>query len=154
ALPIASRGYVVLQPNFRGSWGYGTAWRDAGRGEWGTGVMQHDVSDGVAALVAEGYADPEQVCIVGASYGGSGALAGAAFTPDLSRCAAAIAPVTDLNDMIAFDRGRGVRGSWVVDYWERTMGGDLGAARSRLNAISPARHAENVRAPILLIHGR
>lgn len=151
---LASRGYVVVQPNFRGSDGYGAAWRDAGRGGWGTGVMQNDVSDAVQIFVEEGIADPSRVCIVGASYGGYAALAGAAFTPDLYACAAAIAPVSDLNDMIGYERDRSPRGSWVVEYWERVIGGDLGAARDRLAAISPARNADAVRAPVLLIHGR
>jgi len=80
---FATRGYTVLQPNFRGSYGFGKAWEEAGHGEWGIGVMQHDVSDGVAALVEEGVVDADRVCIVGASYGGYAALAGAAFTPQL-----------------------------------------------------------------------
>ena len=103
---LASRGYAVLQPNFRGSGGLGKAWEEAGHGEWGVGVMQHDLTDGVAALVAAGIADPERVCIVGASYGGYAALAGAAFTPELYRCAAAIAGVADLRDMLSFERNR------------------------------------------------
>jgi dipeptidyl aminopeptidase/acylaminoacyl peptidase len=151
---LASRGYVVVQPNFRGSEGYGSEWRDAGRGEWGTGVMQNDITDAVQLFIEEGIADPERVCIVGASYGGYAALAGAAFTPDLYACAAAIAPVADVNEMIAYERDRSERGSWVVAYWERVIGGDLGAARDRLDAISPARHADAITAPILLIHGR
>jgi dipeptidyl aminopeptidase/acylaminoacyl peptidase len=151
---LASRGYVVLQPNFRGCSGYGARWTFAGRGEWGVGVMQHDISDGVAALIAEGIADPERVCIVGASYGGYAALAGAAFTPERYRCAAAIAPVSDLNGVIDYAQSRSGYRSWVVDYWREVIGGDLGSARDRLRAISPAHNAENVRAPILLIHGR
>ena len=82
------------------------AWEEAGHGEWGIGVMQHDLTDGVAALVAAGIADPERVCIVGASYGGYAAFAGAAFTPELYRCAAAIAGVADLRDMLSFERDR------------------------------------------------
>jgi dipeptidyl aminopeptidase/acylaminoacyl peptidase len=151
---LGSRGYIVLQPNFRGSSGYGDAWRDAGRGEWGIGVMQNDVTDGVKALVAGGYADPKRVCIVGASYGGYAALAGAVFTPDLYRCAVAIAPVSDLSEMIDYERDRHGRESWVVDYWKRVMGGDMGAHHDRLAAMSPASHAASVRAPILLIHGK
>ena len=61
---LASRGYAVLQPNFRGSGGYGRAWEEAGYGGWGVGVMQHDLTDGVAAVVAAGIADPQRVCIV------------------------------------------------------------------------------------------
>jgi dipeptidyl aminopeptidase/acylaminoacyl peptidase len=151
---LASRGYVVLQPNYRGSDGYGAAWRDAGRGGWGTGVMQQDITDGVAALVDAGIADRERVCIVGASYGGYAALAGATFTPELYRCAVAISPIADVNGFIDYQRDRSERGSATVTYWETVAGGDLGAAGDRLRAISPARNVDNVQAPILLIHGR
>jgi len=79
---FASRGYLVLQPNFRGSDGFGTAFTEAGYGGWG-GVMQQDITDGVAALKDSGMIDPDRVCIIGWSYGGYAALAGGAFTPDL-----------------------------------------------------------------------
>lgn len=152
---LASRGYTVLQPNFRGSAGLGKEWEEAGHGEWGVGVMQHDLTDGVAALVKAGMADPERVCIVGASYGGYAALAGAAFTPELYRCAAAIAGVADLNVMLAFERTRGGFSSPTVAYWRQAMGVDgTGSADERLLAASPAAHADRVRAPVLLIHGR
>ncbi|HEX4861833.1 MAG TPA: prolyl oligopeptidase family serine peptidase, partial [Rhizomicrobium sp.] len=83
---MASRGYAVLQPNFRGSTGYGARFRSAGYGQWGR-KMQEDISDGVKKLIADGIADPKRICIVGASYGGYAALAGATFTPDLYACA-------------------------------------------------------------------
>ena len=152
---LASRGYMVLQPNFRGSAGLGKEWEEAGHGEWGVGVMQHDLTDGVAALVKAGIADPERVCIVGASYGGYAALAGAAFTPGLYRCAAAIAGVADLKEMLGFERTRGGFSSPTVAYWRQAMGvDDKGTADEQLEAASPAAHAEMVRAPVLLIHGR
>lgn len=71
---IASRGYAVLQPNYRGSGGYGAHWQRAGYRQWGAGVMQTDLEDGVAALVHNGMVDAHRVCIVGASYGGYAAL--------------------------------------------------------------------------------
>jgi dipeptidyl aminopeptidase/acylaminoacyl peptidase len=152
---LASRGYTVLQPNFRGSAGLGKEWEDAGHGEWGIGVMQHDLTDGVAALVAAGMADPERVCIVGASYGGYAALAGAAFTPELYRCAAAIAGVADLRDMLSLESSRTGFSSPTVAYWRRAMGVENAESPTdHLNAASPAQHAERVRAPVLLIHGR
>lgn len=152
---LASRGYAVLQPNFRGSGGFGRQWEEAGHGEWGIGVMQHDLTDGVAALIAAGVADPERICILGASYGGYAALAGAAFTPELYRCAAAIAGVADLRDMLEFERDRAGGRSATVSYWRQAMGVDEeGASPQDLDAASPARHAERVRAPVLLIHGR
>ena len=151
---LASRGYTVLQPNFRGSAGLGQEWEEAGHGEWGIGVMQHDLSDGVAALVAAGMADPERVCIVGASYGGYAALAGAAFTPELYACAAAIAGVADLREMLSFERTRTGFSSPTIAYWRQAMGVDeAGSANERLDAASPAAHVGNVRAPVLLIHG-
>jgi len=152
---LASRGYSVLQPNFRGSAGYGTAWEEAGHGEWGIGVMQHDLSDGVAALIKEELVDPERVCLVGGSYGGYAALAGAVFTPELYRCTVAIAPVTDLVDMLGFARNRQGAFSSTVSYWRDAMGGgDSEGLNDRLRAASPAAHAEHANAPILLIHGR
>jgi dipeptidyl aminopeptidase/acylaminoacyl peptidase len=152
---LASRGYVVLQPNYRGSSGYGRAWEEAGYGGWGIGVMQNDLSDGVAAVVAAGIADPQRVCIVGASYGGYAALAGAAFTPELYRCAVAVNGVSDLRDMHTLYIGRRDGRSAAMTLWERSMGvEDARSQREKLVAISPARHVERVQAAVLLIHGR
>jgi len=152
---VASRGYAVLQPNYRGSDGYGRAWEEAGYGGWGIGVMQHDLTDGVAALVAAGIADPQRVCIVGASYGGYAALAGAAFTPELYRCAVSINGVADLRDIHVLYTSRRDFRSAAVTYWERSVGveGER-SARSKLEAASPARHVERVQAAVLLVHGR
>jgi dipeptidyl aminopeptidase/acylaminoacyl peptidase len=152
---LAVRGYTVVQPNFRGSGGFGDEWRTAGFGQWGTGVMQHDVSDAVAALVAEGVADRNRVCIVGASYGGYAALAGAAFTPELYRCAASISGVSDLGEILDFTRNRFGAFSPILSYWALSMGGaESDGFRDRVRAVSPARHVESVSAPVLLIHGR
>ena len=149
---FANRGYLVLQPNFRGSTGHGTDFLEAGNGEWG-GKMQDDVTDGVEALIKEGLADPERVCIVGASYGGYSALAGGAFTPDLYQCVVAIAPVSDLPRMLRDEKRDYGRNHWVIAYWEdRIADGD--ARRDKLNAISPVQHANAFTAPVLLIHGR
>ena len=92
---LASRGYAVLQPNFRGSTGYGYDWFNAGRGGWGDGVMQTDVEDGAAALVKAGYVDAARICIMGASYGGYAALAGATVTPERYACAVSVNGVSD-----------------------------------------------------------
>jgi len=149
---FANRGYVVVQPNYRGSDGFGHAFRLAGHGEWGRGVMQHDVTDALTAAVNSGISDPERVCIVGGSYGGYAALAGGAFTPELYKCIAAIAPVSDLPRMIYDERRDSGRDSWVVAYWTDAIG-DVKAERDRLEEISPANFAEAFRAPVLLIHG-
>lgn len=149
---FANRGYLVLQPNFRGSAGYGAAFERAGYGEWGQ-KMQDDISDGVLALSAAGMADPGRVCIVGASYGGYAALAGGAFTPELYKCVAAIAPVSDVARMIRDEKAAHGRKHWVVDYWERLIG-DPRAEADKLAQISPVNFADAFRAPVLLIHGR
>ena len=151
---LASRGYAVLQPNYRGSAGNGRGWEEAGHGGWGVGVMQNDSSDGVAAVVAAGIADPQRVCIVGASYGGYAALAGAAFTPELYRCAVSVGGVADLRDTHALYTGRRDDRSAAVTLWERSMGIEDVRARDALVAASPARHAAAVQAAVLLIHGR
>ncbi|WP_417482543.1 alpha/beta fold hydrolase [Maricaulis sp.] len=152
---LASRGYAVMQPQFRGSDGYGREWEVAGYGEWGTGLMQHDVSDGALALIQANIADPDRICIVGLSYGGYAALAGAAFTPDLYRCAAAIAPVTDLAALVRYDRDRHGSDHWTVAYWDEAMNGlDETRRTARLRAVSPAYHGDRIHIPVLLMHGR
>ena len=93
---FASRGYAVLQMNFRGSGGYGTHFREAGSREWG-GKMQDDVTDAVKSAVGEGIADAGRVCIFGASYGGYAALMGVVREPDLYRCTVGYAGVYDLD---------------------------------------------------------
>ena len=149
---FASRGYLVFQPNFRGSDGFGTAFTEAGYGGWG-GVMQQDITDGVQALKNGGMIDPERVCIVGWSYGGYAALAGGAFTPDLYKCVAAIAPVSDLPKMLYQEKRDHGKHHWVLSYWEKAMAnGD--ATRETLREKSPAMFAENFQAPVLLIHGK
>ncbi|MEM9937723.1 MAG: S9 family peptidase [Pseudomonadota bacterium] len=148
---FANRGYLILQPNFRGSTGFGQQFLEAGRGEWG-GKMQDDITDGVAAMVDGGYADPDNVCIVGASYGGYAALAGATFTPELYKCVIAIAPVSDLNMMLQNVKFESSRGHWVVDYWEGLMA-DGDARKQKLRSISPVNFADAVQAPVLLLHG-
>ena len=146
---LASRGYAVLRPQFRGSTGLGDAHRLAGRGQWGL-RMQDDVTDGVKALIDQGIADPKRVCIVGASYGGYAALAGAAFTPELYACAVSVAGVSDLPEMLAWDEKMSGDESDGFFYWRDSIGDSLD---SRIAEKSPARSARNIRAPILLLHG-
>lgn len=148
---FANRGYLVLQPNFRGSTGFGREFQDAGRGEWG-GKMQDDITDGINALVTAGYIDPDRICIAGASYGGYAALAGATFTPDLYQCVVAIAPVSDLNLMLSDEKRERGKNHWVVSYWEGVMA-EGEARKAKLRAISPYHFADRVSAPVLLLHG-
>ena len=138
---LASRGYAVLQPNFRGSSGYGRDFADAGVKEWG-GKMQDDVTDGARWLINEGIADPERLCIVGWSYGGYSAAMGAVKTPDLYKCAASINGVLNLVRHIEDDKeyigGRA---------WTRHMG--LDGENSK--AVSPYDQAERINIPLLII---
>ena len=149
---LAAKGYAVLQPNFRGSKGFGFSLRDSGNGEWGK-KMQDDVSDGVAALIKAGYVDANRVCIMGASYGGYSALAGGAFTPDLYRCVIAIAGVSNLPLMLKSEKSKYGSNHWVVSYWNKIIG-DLKTKKEKLKSISPINFADNFQAPVLLIHGR
>lgn len=153
AQAIASRGYVVLQANFRGSTGYGEAFLEAGYGEWGR-KMQTDLSDGVRWLVEQGIADPARVCIVGASYGGYAALAGATIDRTPYRCAVSVAGVSDLRRMLDWEAQQGVRrDNQSVRYWNRFMGVERSSDPS-LETLSPARLASQVEAPVMLLHGR
>lgn len=148
---LASRGYAVFQPNFRGSAGFGRAFVEAGYGQWG-GRMQEDVTDGVMHLIAEGVADPARICIMGASYGGYAALWGGASQPDLYRCVISIAGVSDLPAIMRWERRVSGHSSDAYDYWRASIG-DPGRDRDRLQSFSPIRFAEDWRPPVLLIHG-
>lgn len=148
---LASRGYAVIQPNYRGSSGYGRAWEKAGYRQWGE-LMQDDVEDAVRALVRAGVADPSRVCIVGASYGGYAALVGGTRDPDLYRCVASIAGVADLPMMLTIETLQTGTDSATVDWWTMLIGSRKDD-RQQLEAVSPAYQAANVKAPVLLIHG-
>jgi dipeptidyl aminopeptidase/acylaminoacyl peptidase len=150
AQAIVSRGYAVLQVNFRGSSGFGRAFQEAGYGQWGR-KMQTDLSDGVRWLAGQGVIDPKRVCIVGASYGGYAALAGATLDPEPYRCAASVAGPSDLRKMVAYSRSRG--GQLSLRYWTRFMGAE-DLRDPILSQISPALQVEKVKIPVLLVHGR
>ena len=147
---FATRGYLVFQPNFRGSSGYGRAWAEAGYGQWG-GRMQDDITDGVLALFRSGRADPQRTCIFGASFGGYAALYGGVETPELYRCVASFAGVSDLKALVAWEkRTPGHAGRYR--YASRAIGDPRKDAR-RLKAASPIDHVSAYRVPVLLIHG-
>ncbi|HEY1707358.1 MAG TPA: alpha/beta fold hydrolase [Rhizomicrobium sp.] len=148
---MANRGYAVFQPNYRGSSGYGSAFREAGYHQWGL-KMQDDITDGVHKLIADGTVDAKRICIVGASYGGYAALAGAAFTPDLYRCAVSVAGVTDLRRMLATDLENADSSSAAVSYWNSRLGNRYDD-ETQLDAVSPALHADKIKIPVLLMHG-
>jgi len=144
---MATRGYAVFQPNFRGSSGYGVKFVRAGDGEWERNV-QYDVQDGVHKLIADGIVDPKRICIVGASYGGYMALAGATFSPDLYTCAISYAGLSDLRSMI---RLPAFWVSEVVSTWKRRIGADKDY--EKVDSASPANFAAQVKIPVLLLHG-
>lgn len=146
---MATRGYAVLQPQFRGSAGFGAEFARAGEREWGQ-AMQDDLTDGVRAMIERGIADPERVCIVGASYGGYAAVAGAAFTPDQYACAASINGIADLAGMYGYLTNRYGQESDSLEEWKRIVG-RLHA--DDLSGRSPARSVAAIRIPILLMHG-
>lgn len=152
AQALASRGYAVLQPNFRGSSGLGLDHQVAGYGEWGR-KMQTDLSDGVRALAAEGLVDPKRVCITGASYGGYAAMAGPTLDPGVYRCAIAVNGVSDLPRFGAWRADRSGDRSEAVRWWNRFWGSS-GNNDPILATLSPSRQASRADAPILLIHGK
>lgn len=153
AQALASRGYAVLQANFRGSTGYGRDFLEAGYGEWGR-RMQTDLSDGVRWLAAEGLIDPARVCIVGASYGGYAAMAGLTLDRGVYRCAVSVSGVSDLRRMVNREAElERHRNNQSVRYWNRFMGAERLNDRA-LDDLSPAHLAGSVDAPLLLIHGK
>jgi len=149
---FANQGYAVIQPQFRGSKGFGSALLLKGRGEWGR-KMQDDLTDAVHDLANQGVIDKDRVCIVGGSYGGYAALAGATFTPELYKCVVSINGVSDVERMLHTEERDHGKYRWVVSYWQDLIDkGDVNA--EHLEQISPINHIDKVRAPILLIHGK
>ncbi|MAP96267.1 MAG: hypothetical protein CMK07_15075 [Ponticaulis sp.] len=148
---FASKGYVVLQPNFRGSTGYGSDFYQAGKGEWGN-KMQTDLIDGIDAMAERGWVDKEKVCIAGWSYGGYAALAAGAFEAGRFKCVISGGGISSLPRMVkaAYDRN----GQWstALDYWKEVMAGPDGG-QAKMEVVSPVKYAEQFSAPVLLIHG-
>ena len=148
---LANRGYAVMMPNFRGSTGYGKRFLNEGNGEWGTGIMQHDITDGVQYLIDEGIADPKQVAIMGGSYGGYATLAGVTFTPDVYAAGVSIVGPSNIITLL-----NSIPPYWgpVKQMFMRRVGDpDDAEDRTRLVAQSPFFHAENIEAPLLIIQG-
>lgn len=143
---LAAKGYAVLQPNYRGSTGFGRDMTARGDGQWGRG-MQDDVDDGVKWLAANGTIDPQRVCIMGASYGGYAAMWAAARDRGIYRCAISYAGISDVRAQLDYDRktfdDRDFRA------WRRRI---QGAAPS-LEAISPITYLTGFHIPILIAHG-
>lgn len=148
---LASRGYVVIEPEYRGSSGFGESHLRAGFKNWGT-TMQDDVADAVRWAAAKGLVDPGRVCIAGASYGGYATLMGAIRHPDLYRCGVAWVAVSDPRLLYS--------ASWVsdisrvgVEYFYPNMIGDLVKDEAMLKAASPLERAGEIRIPMLMAFG-
>jgi dipeptidyl aminopeptidase/acylaminoacyl peptidase len=147
---LANRGYAVLQPNFRGSTGFGKKFLNAGNGQWGE-LMQDDLTFGVKHLVKEGIVDPKRVGIMGGSYGGYATLAGVAFTPDVYAAGVAIVAPSNLITLLAS----------IPPYWQaasiifKTRIADSGTpeGRAQLERQSPLNSAGKIRSPLLVVQG-
>jgi dipeptidyl aminopeptidase/acylaminoacyl peptidase len=148
---LANRGYAVLQVNFRGSAGYGKKFLNLGNGQWGTGSMQHDLTDAREWLIKQGYAPPDRIAIMGGSYGGYATLAGLAFTPDLYAAGVDLVGPSNLVTLL----------NSIPPYWaplKKTFAVRVGdvenaADAERLQAQSPLNSAGRIRAPLLVIQG-
>lgn len=148
---LANRGYAVLQPNFRASIGLGKRFLNLGNNNWGTGHMQHDLTDGAQYLISQGIADKQRLGIMGASYGGYAALSGAAFTPDLYQAVISyVGPSSLITLMESFPA-----------YWRPYLGqwfdavGDpqIPAQKNDMEARSPINYVDRIKAPLLLVQG-
>jgi dipeptidyl aminopeptidase/acylaminoacyl peptidase len=142
AQPLAELGYVVVQPNYRGSSGYGRDWEKAADGNWGE-RMQDDLNDAVTYLASQGIADPKRVCMMGWSYGGYAASRAAQRDGSKYRCAISGAGPHDLPAMVSFDNN--YLGAYAAKH-------ALGSA-GKLQEVSPGLHAAQFSTPILIIHG-
>ena len=147
---LASRGYVVIEPEFRGSLGYGKAHFKAGWKQWGL-AMQDDVTDAFQFAVKQGWADPSRVCIAGASYGGYATLMGVAKDPDLYRCGVAWVAVSD--PRLLFSIFWDDVGSDARRYSMPQLIGDPKTDAQMLAAVAPVEQAHKIKAPLLLAYG-
>jgi dipeptidyl aminopeptidase/acylaminoacyl peptidase len=145
---LANRGYAVLQPNFRGSTGYGKAFVEKGEGQMGR-AMQDDLDDGVKWLVDQGMVDRKRVCIMGASYGGYAAMWAAVRNPDVYQCAISFAGISDVAAMLRYDRKLFSATRYYKD-WREKIQGDK---EFDLASVSPLRAVDRVGIPLLIAHG-
>jgi len=145
---LANRGYLCVQVNFRGSTGYGKSFLNAGDREWGA-KMQDDLSDAAAFAISQGWSDPARVAIFGGSYGGYASLAGAAFTPDIYRCAVDIVGPSNLITLI-----ESIPPYWapLISQFHRRVGNPE-TERDFLWSRSPLSRAESIRIPLLIAQG-
>lgn len=147
---FANRGYAVLQPNFRGSGGFGAAFEKAGDGEIGR-RMQDDLDDATNWAVAQGYADPARVCMAGGSYGGYAAMWAVIRNPEIYRCAVSWAGVADWDAIMAYDRDTLTRRYYKETWKPKLLGNDNSFDFSD---VSPMAQIGRLSRPLLIAHGR
>ena len=143
---LASRGYAVLQVNYRGSGGYGAEFQTAGYGKWGT-LMIDDIADATKSVIEHGAIDPDRICIFGHSYGGYAALMGAVRNPNLYKCSIGSMGVYNLPMM--FNTGNIPKNINGIAYLKRALGTDVEEQKSN----SPVHNVEKIKANVLLVHG-
>lgn len=144
---LVTRGYSVLQINYRGSQGYGEVFEDLGDRQWGDAV-QRDVIAGTRWAIAEGRAAADRVCVMGASFGAYSAVQSALLEPELFRCVVANAGIYDLP--LLYRRGDVAELYWGPSYLQEAVGED----QAELQRYSPVHQIESLRAPVLIAHGR
>lgn len=148
---LANRGYAVLQPNFRGSTGYGKKFLNAGNKQWGRGSMQHDLTDAVKWLIEKSYSDPNRIAIVGGSYGGYATLAGLTFTPDLYAAGFSIVGPSSIITLL----------NSIPPYWApmkkmfdiRVGDMNIPEERKMLEEQSPLYYATEIKKPLFVVQG-
>ena len=148
---LASRGYAVLQPNFRGTLRYGWDYYASSFRQWGL-TMQDDVEDALKWAIAEGIADPSRACIYGGSYGGYAAMMGVAKTPDLFKCAINYVGVTDLTLLLTASWSDTWHSQFAVYSWSQLIG-TTEKDSERLEATSPTKLAARIKAPVMMAYG-
>jgi dipeptidyl aminopeptidase/acylaminoacyl peptidase len=148
---LATRGYAVLQPNFRGTTRYGWKHFSSSFQQWGL-TMQDDITDGVKWAVEQGIADPKRVCIYGASYGGYATMMGLAKDPDLYKCGINYVGVTDINLFLTATWADYAQSDWIK-FGVKDMVGDATKDAERLKATSPVEQAARIKAPVLMAYG-
>lgn len=148
---LAAKGYVVFKPQFRGSTGFGYDFEKEGYGEFGKGMLT-DTVDGVNQLVKMNIADPDKICVTGASYGGYQALALPVIEPDMFKCALSVNGVSQIRDILKFEVARTGSNSSAIKFWRKIIG-DRYEDKDMLNAQSPAENVDKIKAEIVLVHG-
>lgn len=143
---LAENGYAVFQPNFRGSGGFGLKFQQAAYQQWGT-MMIDDMTDGIKHLINQGKVDENRICSFGASYGGYAAVQSAIREPELIKCAIAYVGVFDLHAL--YTDGDIREESFGVRFLERTVGRDA----ALLDAQSPIKNLDKLKAPVFIVHG-